>query len=103
MHFYIPFRWLPIVICSLLFALFEAAALHPLGMISPLILWMKSFTDALIMVGMGLLLATVIHSSQYVKLDYWQRLVNYTALGVIYMLCWGLLSYLFSCCLPGVK
>ncbi|HOO94095.1 MAG TPA: LytTR family DNA-binding domain-containing protein [Proteiniphilum sp.] len=101
MHFYIPFRWLPIVICSLLFALFEAAALRPMGMISPLMLWMKSFTDAFIMVGMGLLLATVIHSSLYVKLDYWQRLVNYTALGVIYMLCWGLLSYLFSLLIAG--
>lgn len=101
MHFYIPFRWLPIVICSLLFAILEAVAFRPLVIVPPLILWVKCFVDALIMVGMGLLLATVVYSTLYVKLDYWQRLVNYTALGVIYMLCWGLLSYLFSLLLAG--
>lgn len=101
MHFYIPFRWLPIVICSLLFAIFEAIAFRPLVIVPPLILWMKSLMDGLIMAGMGLLLATVVYSTLYVKLDYWQRLVNYTALGVIYMLCWSLLSYLFSLLIAG--
>ena len=75
MHFYIPFRWLPIVICSLLFAIFEAVAFRPLVIVPPLILWMKSLMDGLIMAGMGLLLATVVYSTLYVKLDYWQRLV----------------------------
>lgn len=45
---------------------------------------------------MGLLLAAVIRSWLYVKLDYWQRMVNYTALGIMYLVVWCLLSHLFT-------
>ena len=43
-------------------------AFRPLVIVPPLILWMKSLMDGLIMAGMGLLLATVVYSTLYVKL-----------------------------------
>lgn len=50
---------------------------------------------------MGLLLAAVIRSWLFVKLDYWQRMVNYTALGIMYLVVWCLLSHLFTLLIAG--
>lgn len=94
MQFYQPFRWLPIAICSLLFGALEALALFPLMEFANAILWVKVVVDAFIMAGLGLVLFTVIRSWNYVEFDFWQRVVNYSALGVIYLIIWGLLNYL---------
>lgn len=87
--------------CSLLFAIFEALSIRPLLSLPSALIWMKSLADAVIMGGLGLLLAAVIHSSRYVKLDFWQRMVNHTALGIMYMAIWGLLSHLFTLLIAG--
>lgn len=99
--FYIPFRWLPIVICSILFATLQAAAFRPVVAMPYEVLWIKSSVDALIMVGLGLLLTLAMASFHYVKLDFFQRLVNYFALGIIYIIVWSLLSYLFTLLIFG--
>lgn len=87
--------------CSLLFATFEIVAMRPLVTMPPGFLWIKGIADGVIMSGMGLLLAAVIRSWLFVKLDYWQRMVNYTALGIMYLVVWCLLSHLFTLLIAG--
>lgn len=59
-------------------------------------LLLKSAADAMLLVSLGMLLAIIIPSSNYVKLDLYQRLINYFALGLVYISLWGGLSFLLS-------
>lgn len=52
--------------------------------------------DTLILVGIGALLAVVIPSSNYVKLDPVQRFINFFALGLVVVLVWATLFFLSS-------
>ncbi|MDR2815219.1 MAG: LytTR family transcriptional regulator DNA-binding domain-containing protein [Proteiniphilum sp.] len=93
---YIPFRWLPTLLLCVAYALLQAVAFHPfLSFAFPLLL-LKSAMDALILAGIGALLAVAIPSSDYVKLDSVQRFVNFFALGMVVALIWAALFFFSS-------
>ncbi len=93
---YIPFRWLPILILSILFAAIQAVAYRPLVSFPFNLLLLKSFIDSLCIAGLGVVLSAVLFSSNYVKLDLFQRFVNYVALGVVFVGIWMGTGFLSS-------
>lgn len=93
---YIPFRWLSILLLCVLYALLQAAAFRPVVSFPFLLLLLKSAIDALVLVGIGTLLAVSIPSSNYVKLDPIQRFVNFFALGLVAVLVWVAVFFLSS-------
>ncbi len=94
--FYIPFRLLPVVMLCISYTLLQALAFRPIVSFPLGVLLLKSTADALIFVGLGVLLTIVIPSFNYVKLDFSQRFINYFALGLLYISVWTTLSTLFS-------
>ena len=68
----------------------------PLVELSFVNLWLKGIADAFILSGLGFLLYTIIRSWHYVEFDYRQRVINYLALGTIYLFVYGILNYLFA-------
>lgn len=94
--YFISFRWLPILILSILFATIQALAYQPLVSFPFNLLLLKSFIDSLCIVGLGVVLSAVLLSSNYVKLDLFQRFVNYAALGVVFVATWVGTGFLSS-------
>lgn len=94
--FYIPFRLLPVVMLCITYTVLQALAFRPIVSFPLGVLLLKSAVDALIFVGLGVLLMVVIPSFNYVKLDFYQRFINYFALGLLYISIWTTLSTLFS-------
>jgi len=99
--FYIPVRMLPLVLLCIAYALLQAMAFYPVLSFPFGLLVLKSAADALILVGAGILLSIAIRSSNYVKLDIYQRLVNSFTLGILYLSVWAGLSYLLSLLIFG--
>lgn len=93
---YIPFRWLSTLLLCIIYAVLQAVAFHPIVSFPFPLLLLKSAIDALILAGMGALLAVAIPPSNYVKLDPVQRFVNFFALGLVVVLIWGVLFFLSS-------
>jgi Response regulator of the LytR/AlgR family len=85
------------------YALLQAAVFRPVVSFPFGLLLLKSCIDAVILVGMGILLAIIIPSSNYVRLDVFQRFINYSALGFLYVSIWALFSYLSSIFLLGIE
>ncbi|NLY24644.1 MAG: LytTR family transcriptional regulator [Bacteroidales bacterium] len=94
--FSIPVRLLPVVLFCITYAVLQTLAFHPIVAFPFVMLLLKSAADSLIFVGLSILSAIIIPSSNYVKLDLYQRLINYFALGLIYISIWVGLSFLFS-------
>lgn len=94
--FFIPVRLLPVVLFCITYAVLQALAFHPIVTFSFVMLLLKSAADSLIFVGLGILSAIIIPSSNYVKLELYQRFINYFALGLLYISIWAGLSFLFS-------
>jgi len=94
--FYIPFRLLPVVMLCITYTVLQALAFRPIVSFPLGVLLLKSAVDALIFVGLGVLLMVIIPSFNYVKLDFYQRFINYFALGLLYIGIWTTLSTLFS-------
>jgi len=99
--FYIPVRMLPVVLICITYALLQAMAFHPVLSFPFALLLLKSAADSLVFVGAGMLLVIAIRSSNYVKLDKYQLLVNYFMLGLLYVALWTGLSYLLSLLIFG--
>lgn len=76
-------------------------AFHPVLSLPFALLLLKSAADSLVFVGAGMLLVIAIRSSNYVKLDKYQLLVNYFMLGLLYVALWTGLSYLLSLLIFG--
>lgn len=96
LYSYIPFRWFTSLLLCVLYMVFQAMAFHPVVSFPFPLLLLKSAMDALALAGLGALLAVAIPSSNYVKLDPAQRLVNFVALGLVVVLVWGTLFFLSS-------
>ncbi len=94
--FYIPLRLIPVILLCITYAVLQALAFHPIVTFPFGMLLLKSAADAMLLVSLGMLLAIIIPSSNYVKLDLYQRLINYFALGLVYISLWGGLSFLLS-------
>ncbi|MBF6627010.1 MAG: LytTR family transcriptional regulator DNA-binding domain-containing protein [Proteiniphilum sp.] len=94
--FSIPVRLLPVVLFCITYAVLHALAFHPIVTFPFVILLLKSAADSLIFVGLGMLSAIIIPSSNYVKLDLFQRFINYSALGLLYICIWTGLNFLLS-------
>jgi hypothetical protein len=84
-----------------MYALLQTAAFRPIVSFPCGLLLLKSCIDAIILLGMGMLLAVIIPSSNYVRLDVFQRFINYFALGFLYVSIWVLFGYLSSILLLG--
>lgn len=93
---YIPFRWLFTLLLCFIYMVLQVVAFRPIVSFPFPLLLLKSAIDALILGGMGALLAIAIPSSNYVKLDTVQRFVNFFALGLVVVLVWGALFFLSS-------
>lgn len=98
---YIPLRLLPVIVLGVMYALLQTAAFRPIVSFPCGLLLLKSYIDAIILLGMGMLLAVIIPSSNYVRLDVFQRFINYFALGFLYVSIWVLFGYLSSILLLG--
>jgi hypothetical protein len=93
---YIPFRWLPTLLLCIVYTLLQAVAFRPMVSLPFSLLLLKSAIDSLMLVGMGALLAVVVPSSNYVKLDPVQRFVNFLALGLVVVVVWVVLFFFSS-------
>ncbi|WP_298650500.1 LytTR family DNA-binding domain-containing protein [uncultured Proteiniphilum sp.] len=93
---YIPLRLFPVIVLCVMYALLQTAAFRPIVSFPFGLLLLKSCIDAIILLGMGILLAVIIPSSNYVRLDVFQRFINYFALGFLYVSIWALFGYLSS-------
>lgn len=93
---YIPFRWLPTLLLCIMYTLLQAVAFHPVVSFPFLVLLLKSAIDVLVLAGISAVLAVVIPSSNYVKLDSVQRFVNFFALGLVVVLIWCTLFFVSS-------
>jgi hypothetical protein len=90
---YIPFRWLPTLLLCIVYTLLQAAAFRPMVSLPFSLLLLKSAIDSLMLAGIGALLAVVVPSSNYVKLDPVQRFVNFFALGLVVVVVWVALFF----------
>lgn len=93
---YIPFRLFPSIILVLLYTLMQALAIHPLVSLPFGLIFLKSFIDALSLIGMGWLLSIVVPSSNYVKLSPYQLFINYFAIGLLFVALWVIVGFLTS-------
>lgn len=100
---YIPIRLYPMIILGVTYALLQTAAFYPLVSFPLGMLFIKGLIDSAILMGMGMLLGVVIPSSNYVRLDVFQRFVNFFALGLLFLFFWVLLGYLSALLLLGIS
>lgn len=98
---YISLRLFPVIILCIVYAVMQALAFRPVVSFPFSLLLLKGCIDAIILIGIGMLLAIIIPSSNYVRLDVFQRFINYLALGFLYVSIWVLFGYLFSILLFG--
>lgn len=93
---YIPLRLYPAIALVLFYTLMQALAFFPLVSFPFSLLLLKSFIDALILTGMGWLLSIIVPSSNYVKLGFYQRFINYFAIGILFLIVWVSMGLLTS-------
>lgn len=93
---YIPRRSLFIAFLCMAYSLMQAFAMEPLVPYPLSLLLLKSMADALVFVGIGWVMFIVIPSSNYVKLDAIQRIINSIALGLLVVFLWTILFLITS-------
>lgn len=96
-----PFKWHSILQLALLFIIVQSLAYNPLVPFSFRTLIFKSIADSAILIGLGILLATIIPSSNYVKLSLFQQIINYLSLGIIVIVVWISISFFASYLIIG--
>lgn len=89
------------MLLCIVYTLLQVMALYPIVSFRFSFLLLKSFMDALAFAGIGVLLRVVVPSSNYVKLDPIQRIVNFFALGLVVVLVWVILFFLSSWLILG--
>lgn len=93
---YISRRSLFIAFLCIAYSLMQAFAMEPLVPYPLSLLVLKSMADALVFVGIGWVMFIVIPSSNYVKLDVMQRIINSIALGLLVVFLWIILFLITS-------
>ena len=93
---YIPLRLFPAIMLVVFYALMQALAFHPLVPVPFGLLLLKSAVDAVILAGAAMLLMIIIPSSNYVKLNTAQRVINYAAIGLLFVILWMMAGFLSS-------
>lgn len=96
-----PFVWLRIFLLTILFSLILAYTLSYLVTFPFSSLFLKCLIDSTLLLALAVLLERIIPSSNYVKLDLTQRVVNYLALAIFIIAIWVSLTYLSSLVIFG--
>ena len=101
--FSMPFKWFTLVILLVLFPLLLTFAFKYLVSFSFSLLLLKNFIDTVFLIGFALVLEKIIPFTNYVKLDFTQRFINFLALAIISVSVWVLLTYSSSLILFGTE
>lgn len=96
-----PFKWLTVVLLLILLPLLLSFAFNYLVSFSFSWLLLKNFIDTVFLIGFALVLEKIIPFTNYVKLDFTQRFINFLALAIISVSVWVLLTYSSSLILFG--
>ena len=100
--FSMPFKWFTIVLLLVLFPLLLTFAFKYLVSFSFSLLLLKNFIDTVFLIVFAMILEKIIPFTNYVKLDFRQRLINSLALAIISVSVWVLITYSSSIILFGI-
>ncbi len=98
-----PLKWFTIVVLLVLFALLLTFAFKYLVSFSFSLLLLKNFIDTVFLIVFAVVLEKIIPFTNYVKLDFRQRLINSLALAIISVSVWVLVTYSSSVILFGIE
>ena len=98
-----PFKWFTIVLLLVLFPLLLTFAFKYLVSFSFSLLLLKNFIDTVFLIVFAVVLEKIIPFTNYVKLDFRQRLINSLALAIISVSVWVLITYSSSVILFGIE
>lgn len=101
--FRIPFKWFTTVLLLILFPILLSVSFNTLVSFSFFSLLLKNLIDTIFMIGFAILLEKIIPFTNYVKLDFTQRIINFIALAVLTVSAWVTLTYLSSFVVFGAE
>lgn len=101
--FSMPLKWFTVVVLLVLFALLLTFAFKYLVSFSFSLLLLKNFIDTVFLIVFAVVLEKIIPFTNYVKLDFRQRLINSLALAIISVSVWVLITYSSSVILFGIE
>lgn len=101
--FGVPFKWFTVVLLLILFPLLLSFAFKYLVSFSFSLLLLKNFIDTVFLIGFAVVLEKIIPFTNYVKLDFRQRLINSLALAIISVSVWLLITYSSSVFLFSIE
>lgn len=87
---------LSVILLSVIYGSLQAVAFGRLVVLPFDLLLLTGFVDGILFAGIGMLLMRISKYSYYTMLDFYQRLINYMALGFLSVAVWAGSSYLFS-------
>lgn len=88
------FKPLAFIFLCLLLAVFQAFAFHGILTLDLLTLCLLSGADIAVFAGLCVLLSRAVKFGNYLALDLWQRIINYTALCILFIGIWIAAEYL---------
>lgn len=98
-----PLKWFTVVPLLVLFPLLLTFAFKFLVSFSFSLLLLKNFIDTVFLIVFAMILEKIIPFTNYVKLDFRQRLINSLALAIISVSVWVLITYSSSVILFGIE
>ena len=98
-----PLKWFTVVPLLVLFPLLLTFAFKYLVSFSFSLLLLKNFIDTVFLIVFAVILEKIIPFTNYVKLDFRQRLINSLALAIISVSVWVLITYSSSVILFGIE
>ena len=101
--FSMPLKWFTVVPLLVLFPLLLTFAFKFLVSFSFSLLLLKNFIDTFFLIVFAMILEKIIPFTNYVKLDFRQRLINSLALAIISVSVWVLITYSSSVILFGIE
>ncbi len=101
--FSMPLKWFTVVLLLVLFPLLLTFAFKYLVSFSFSLLLLKNFIDTVFLIVFAVVLEKIIPFTNYVKLDFRQRLINSLALAIISVSVWVLITYSSSVILFGIE
>ena len=101
--FSMPLKWFTVVPLLVLFPLLLTFAFKFLVSFSFSLLLLKNFIDTVFLIVFAMILEKIIPFTNYVKLDFRQRLINSLALAIISVSVWVLITYSSSVILFGIE
>ena len=101
--FSMPLKWFTVVPLLVLFPLLLTFAFKFLVSFSFSLLLLKNFIDTVFLIVSAMILEKIIPFTNYVKLDFRQRLINSLALAIISVSVWVLITYSSSVILFGIE